>query len=145
MNQQFGKQAFDQAEKFLMDGNVQAMAEKSVATCKDFYDKTTALATEGAKAFTEITDTAWGSTKMLNEKVVQNVTQNLEAAFAAARDIAAAKSLPEMVRLQSEYFQKLTAQATEQTKEFVDLSARATQHVFEKMQAAAAKPFKPVL
>jgi hypothetical protein len=142
MSQQFGQQAFDQAAKFLKDGNAQAIAEKGLAASKDLYDKTAALATQGAKAFTEITDTAWGSTKMLNEKVVENVTRNIETAFKAAGEIAAAKSLPEMARLQHEYLQKVAAQATEQTKEFVDLSTRATQHVFERVQAAASKPFK---
>jgi hypothetical protein len=38
---------------------------------------------------------------------------------------------------------KLRAQATDQTKEFVDLSTRATQHVLEKLQAAMANSFKP--
>ena len=92
---------------------------------------------------TEIADTAWGSTKMLNDKIAQNLAANAEAAFSAAQAIAAAKSLPEIAKLQSEYVQKFAAKAAEQTKEFFDLSARATQHVFEKAQAAATKSFKP--
>jgi phasin family protein len=80
---------------------------------------------------------------MLNEKLVQNLTANFEATFTAAHAIATAKSLPEIVKLQTDFLQKLTAQATEQTKEFFDLSARATQHVLEKAQAAASKSFKP--
>jgi len=149
MNQQFGKQAFDQAEKFFKDvrvpENMQAMAQQGVAATQEIYLKTAAAAQDGAKAFTEIADTAWGSTKMLNEKVVQNVTTNFEAAFEAAQKIATAKSLPEIMKLQSEFFQKFVAQASEQTKEFVDLSTRATQHVFEKAQAATTKSFKPTL
>jgi hypothetical protein len=35
------------------------------------------------------------------------------------------------------------AQATDQTKDLVDLSTRTTQHVFEKVQAAMAASFKP--
>ena len=145
MSQQFAKQAFDQAEKFMKDGNVQAIAERGLAVSKGVYDKIAAVATDRANIVTEITDTAWGNTKMLNEKVMQNMTQNFDIAFAAARNIAAAKSLPEMAKLQSEYFQMLSAQATEQTKELADLSVRATQQVFEKVHAAATKPFKPVL
>ncbi len=136
MNPQFGKQAFEQAQQFLKEGNVQAIAQKSLAASKDLYDRTAAVATEGAKAFTDIAETAWGSTKMLNDKVVQNVTTNVEVTYAAACEIATAKSLPEMARLQGEYLQKLAAQVNEQTKEFVDLSTRATQHVLEKVQAA---------
>ena len=146
VNQQFSKQAFDQAEKLFKDArlpeNVQAIAQQGVAASKDFYSKTAAAAQDGAKVMTEIADTAWGSTKLLNEKLVQNVTSNLEIAFAAARAIATAKSLPEIGKIQTEFLQKLAAQATEQTKEFVDLSTRASQHIFEKTQAAATKVCK---
>ena len=148
MNQNFGKQAFDQAEKLFMDArvpeNVQAIARQSVAASKEFYAKTAAAAQDGAKVITEIADTAWGSTKMLNEKLAQNVTANAEAAFRAAQAIATAKSLPEIARLQSEFVQNFAAQAVEQTKEFLDLSSRATQHLLEKAQAAAGRSFKPL-
>ena len=146
VNQQFGKQAFDQAEKLFKDArvpeNLQAFAQQGVAASKDFYVKTATAAQDGAKVMTEIADTAWGSTKLLNEKVVQNMTANASAAFDAARAMAAAKSLPEIARLQSEFMQKFAAQTAEQTKEFLDLSTRATQHMFEKAQAAAAKSLK---
>jgi phasin family protein len=144
MSQQFAKHAFDQAEKFMKNGNVQAVAAKGLAASKDVCDKFAALATDRAKVITEITDTAWGNTKIVNDRIMQNMTRNIDIAFAAARDIAAAKSLPEMVKLQSDYLKMLSAQVTEQTKELADLSARATQQVFEKVQAAAIKPFKPV-
>jgi phasin family protein len=147
VNQPFGPEAFTQAEKLSKDAfapsNVQALAEKSVASSKEFYEKTAAATQDGAKVLTEIADTAWSSTKMLNEKVVQNMTTNIEAAFAAAQQIATAKSLPELMKLQGDFVQKLATQATEQTKEFVDLSSRATQHLFEKVQAAATKTLKP--
>jgi phasin family protein len=146
MNTQFGKQAFEQAEQLFKDArlpeNVTAMAKQGVAASKDFYDKTAAAAQDGAKAMTEIADTAWGSTKMLNEKLVQNFAANTEAAFEAAQEMTSAKSLPELARLQGEYAQKFAAQAAEQTKEFFDLSTRATQHILEKAQSVASKAMK---
>ena len=149
MNQQFGMPTFGHADSFFKDllapGNVQALAEQGVAASKDFYEKTATATQDGTKALTEIADTAWGSTKMLNEKLMQNMTANFEAAFQAAQKIATAKSLPEIIALQSEYFQKFVSQTTEQTKEFMDLSARASQHVFEKAQAATSKTFKATL
>jgi hypothetical protein len=145
VNQQFGKQAFDQAEKLFQNArvpeNVQALAQQGVAVSREIYTKTAAAQQNGARAVTEIADTAWGSTKMLSKKIVQNLTANAEAAFSAAQAMAIAKSLPEVAMLQSEFVQKFAAQASEQTKEFLDLSTRATQHVFEKAQAAAT--FKP--
>src|SRR5438105_7198690 len=116
MNQQFATPAFDHADK------LSKLAEQGVAASKDFYAKTAATAQDGAKAMTDIADTAWASTKMLNEKIAQNLTANFEATFAAAQAIATAKSLPEIAKLQSDFVQKLAAQAAEQTKEFYDLS-----------------------
>jgi hypothetical protein len=148
MNQPVGKQAFDQAEKLFREtfspGHVLALAEKTVTTTKEFYEKAAAAAHDGAKALTEIADAVWGSTKLLNEKMAQNLTANVEAAFAAAQQIAAAKSLPEIGKIQTEFVQKLSVQTTEQTKEMVDLSTRATQHLFEKAQEVASKSMKPL-
>jgi hypothetical protein len=148
MNQPVAKQAFDQAEKLFREtfspGHVLALAEKTVTTSKEFYEKAAAAAHDGAKALTEIADAAWGNTKLLNEKLAQNLTANVEAAFAAAQQIAAAKSLPEIGKIQTEFVQKLSVQTTEQTKEMVDLSTRATQHLFEKAQAVASKSMKPL-
>jgi hypothetical protein len=149
MNQPFGRQAFDQAEKFFKDAcipeNVQAMAQQSVAATQDIYTKTANAAQDGTKAITEIADTVWGSTKMLNEKFVQNVTANFEVAFTVAHSMATAKSLPEIAKIQSEYLQQIATQATKQTKEFFDLSTRATQHVFEKAQDATTKSLRQTL
>ena len=146
MNQQFGKQASDQAEKLFKDaltvGNVQAFTEKGVVATQEFYAKTVTAAQDNAKALTEVAETAWGSTKMLNDKIVQNLTSNVEVAFATAQAMATAKSLSEIAKLQMDFIQKLATQATEQTKEFADLSARAVQHVFEKTQIIATKSFK---
>ena len=147
MNRQLGNQAFSQAEQFLKDArlpeNVQAIAQQSVAKTQEFYTKSTAVAQESAKVLTEVAETVWGSTKMLNEKLVQNLTANIDASFAAAHAIAKAQSLPEAFKLQTEFFQKLAAQTSEQTKEFFDLSTRATQHVVEQVQAASMKAMKP--
>jgi hypothetical protein len=145
MNQPFGKNAFDQTEMFFKDAripqNVQAVAQQSLAATQEIYTKTSAAAREGAKAITEIADTVWGSAKILNEKVAQNMTANFEAAFTAAHSMATAKSLPEIAKIQSEYLQEIATRSTKQTKEFIDLSTRATQHVLEMMQDATTKPF----
>ena len=149
MTHQLGNQAFSQQEEQLLKNarlpeNVQAIAQQGVAKTHEFYTKSAATAQESTRVLTEVAETAWGSTKMLNEKLVQNLTANAEASFTAAHAIAKAQSVPEALKLHTEFFQKLAAQTTEQTKEFFDLSARATLHVFEKVQAAAAKAMKPV-
>ena len=138
MTQQFGKHVFDQADKLFKDAvvqkNFQALSEKAVTASKDFYDQATAVGLEQTKVLTDIADTAWDSTKMMNEKVAQNVISNIEATFAAAQLMAGAKSLPEIAKLQREFVQKFAAQSMQQTTELFDLSTRASQHVLEKVQ-----------
>jgi phasin family protein len=147
MTRQVTNHAFSQAEQFLKEArlpeNVQAIAQQGVAQTHELYTKSAVTAQESAKLLTVMAETAWGSTKMLNEKLVQNLTANIEASFTAAHAIAKTQSLPEALKLQTEFFQKLAVQTSEQTKEFFDLSTRATQHLFEQVQAAAAKATKP--
>jgi hypothetical protein len=149
MTQQFGKHAFDQANKLFKDafvpGKVQALAEQGVAASKNFCEMTAAAVQERGKALTEIAELAWDSTKLLNEKVAQNWAANFHTTCAAAQLMAGAKSLPEIARLQIDFFQTLSTQTTEQTKELVGLSTRTSQHLIEKVQAAATKPLKPAV
>src|SRR5262245_49418937 len=144
MNQLFGTQAFSETETFVTKafniGPAQALAKESVTNSKQLYDNAIATAHNNAKAFTDIAETAWNSAKMLSEKALQNATANVEATFVAAHDIAAAKSLPDIGKIQIEFMQKLAAQASQQTKEFFDLSARATQHLLEKAQVSLSNP-----
>jgi len=145
MTQQIGKHVFDQASKLFKDAvvqkNFQALSENAVAASKGFYDQATTAGLEQTKVLTDIADTAWGSTKMLNEQVAQSVISNIEATFAAAQLMAGAKSLPEIAKLQREFFQKFAAQSMQQTTELFDLSTRASQNVLEKFQILSAKPF----
>jgi hypothetical protein len=67
------------------------------------------------------------------------VASNTEAAFNAAEAVARASSLQEIATLQGDFLRLFLAQTSEQTKEFVDLSTRATQHVLETMQGAAIR------
>jgi hypothetical protein len=136
----YGEQVFTAALEEV--GSKWPSQRQGVVATQEFYAKTVTAAQDNAKALTEVAETAWGSTKMLNDKIVQNLTSNVEAAFATAQAMETAKSLSEIAKLQTDFIQKLATQATEQTKEFADLSARATQHVFEKTQTIATKSFK---
>ena len=146
MNQHAAQQMFGQAEKMFKDARVpeqvQAMAQEGVAKSRELYAKSAAAAQDGAKLMTEVTETAWASTKVLNDKILQNMTANTEAAFDAAQAMAKATSLPEVAKLQGVFMQQFAATATAQAKEFFDLSTRATQHLVETVQAAAGKSMK---
>ena len=146
MNQHAAQQMFGQAEKLFKDARVpeqvQAMAQEGVAKSRELYVKSAAAAQDGAKLVTEVAETAWSSTKVLNDKLLQNVTANTEAMFDAAQAIARAGSVPEAVKLQGQFLQQFVATSTAQAKEFYDLSTRATQHLVETVQSAAGKSMK---
>jgi hypothetical protein len=137
---------FGQAEKMFKDARVpeqvQAIAQEGVAKSRELYAKSSAAAQEGAKLLTEVAETAWSSTKVLNDKILQNVAANTEAMFDAAQAIAKAGSVPEAMKLQGQFLQQLVATSSTQAKEFYDLSTRATQHLVETVQAAAGKSIK---
>jgi hypothetical protein len=146
MNQHAAQQMFGQADKLFKDARVpeqvQAMAQEGVAKSRELYAKSSAAAQEGAKLLTEVAETAWSSTKVLNDKFLQNVAANTEAMFDAAQAMARAGSLTEVAKLQSEYLQQMVTTTSAQAKEFYDLSTRATQHMVETVQAAAGKSMK---
>jgi hypothetical protein len=146
MNQHAAQQMFGQAEKLFKDARVpeqvQAMAQEGVAKSRELYAKSSAAAQEGAKLLTEVAETAWSSTKVLNDKILQNVAANTEAMFDAAQAMARASSLPEVAKVQRDYLQQVAATTSVQAKEFYDLSTRATQHLVETVQAAAGKSMK---
>ena len=126
-----------------LSDNVQAMALDGVARSREFYRQSAATAQGGVRIFAEVAETAWGSAKLLHDKVARNVAANTEATFDAAEACAKAGSLLEIATLQGDFLRQFLAATTEQTREFVDLSTRATQHVLETMQSAAARLLRP--
>jgi hypothetical protein len=146
MNEHVAKEGLSQAEKFFKTAcvpePVQSVMQDSVGKSREFYSNAATATRDGAKVLTELADTAWSNTKMLNDKIIQNATANAEAAFDAALAVARAKSFSEAAKIQSEFVQQLTAKAVAQSKELFDLSSRSTQHVIETAQAAASKSLK---
>jgi hypothetical protein len=139
MNEHVYTEAFGQAEKL---EQLRSIVDNCVAVSRASYFRAAATALDGAKGLTELADAKWSSTKMLNDKIVQNATANAEAAFDAAQALAGAKSFAEVATIQSEFVQQLTARAVAQSREFVDLSARAAEHVIETAHAAASRSLK---
>ena len=137
-----------QAEDFMRNAGdvrvpeqMQHFAEDSVAKTREAYAKMTVVAQDAQKAMAEVSTVATQGAKTLGEKMLANVTANTNAAFDAAEAIARARSVPEAMKLQSTFMQSQMAKASEQTREFYELSARLTQHTLESMNAAATRAF----
>jgi|SRR5690349_13387157 hypothetical protein len=117
----------------------QALAQESVVRTWEFYRRSAVAAQGAAKLLTEVAETAWGSARLLNDKAARNVAANAEATFNVAEACARAASLQEIAALQGDFVRSMLAATSDQAKEFVDLSARAAQHVIETMQGATVR------
>lgn len=145
MNEQFTRQAtemFSAAKDAKIPENFQAIAEEGVAKTREAYKQISAVSKDGAKAIEEVSLAAQAGVKALGDKVLENTSVNTEAALDAAEAIARADTLPEVMRLQANYFQKQAAVAGAQTKELFELSTKVAKQTFETMNAATAKSFE---
>ena len=137
-----------QADEFLRSAadvkvpeSVQHFAEDSVAKTREAYAKMTVAAQETQKAMAEVAGTATLSAKTLGEKMMANYAANTEAAFDAAEAIAKSRSVPEAIKLQTNFFQQQMAKSSEQTREFFELTAKLTQQTFATFNSVATKSF----
>ena len=116
--------------------NVKALAEDSVAKTREAYSKMSSAARDGVKIFENVMVSAQAGANSIGERVLRNTEANTEAAFDAAQAISRAGTLPEIVRLQTNFMQKQFAAASAQTKELFELSMKVTQQTFESVGAA---------
>jgi len=147
MNEQFTRQVeefFAVSNNVSIPDNVQSVVEDGVAKTRDAYLKINAVIKDGAKAFDEAMTAAYAGTKTLAEKVQINIEANTKAAFDGAQSISRARTLPEAVRLQSNYLQNQVVATSIQAKELCELSAKVVQQTFEAIRAATSKTFDEV-
>jgi phasin len=145
MTDQFNRQAqemFSAAKDARIPENIQAIAEDGVAKTREAFDKLQTVSKDGVKTMENVVLTAQAGARTIGEKVLRNVEINAEAAFDAAEAIAKAKTVPELLKLQSSFFQQQLTASANQTKELFELSAKIAQQTFETMNAAAAKSFE---
>ena len=137
-----------QAEDFLRNAadvkvpeSMQHFAEDSVAKTREAYSKITVAAQDAQKAMAEVTTAATQSAKTLGDKVMANYAANTEAAFNAAEAISRARSVPEAIKLQTNFMQAQLAKTGEQTREFLELSTKLYQQTFATFNSVASKSF----
>jgi len=147
MNEQFTRQAqemFNAAKDARIPENLAVFAEESVAKTRDAYVKMSAVAKDGVKVVEDVMLASHAGAKAIGEKVFENASQNTEAAFEAAQAMARARTLPEAMRLQANFFQQQFAAASAQTKELFDLSSKVARQTLETVNTAATKSFEQV-
>jgi phasin len=120
------------ATSFEVPAAVRDFAEKSVSQVRDAYDKMKGAADEASALVGETLETAREGTFAMGVKAVDAAKTNSDASFAFARDLFGAKTVSDVIELQSAFARSQFDAFTSQFKEF--------QSMAEKLVTATAKP-----
>jgi phasin len=135
---------FSAAKDARIPEQVQAIAEDSVSKARETYGKFNTVAKDGAKVLEDVVAAYQAGAKSIGDKVLKNTETNTEAAFEAAAALARAKTLPEFLRLQTQFVQQQFTTVGAQSKELFELSTKVAQQTFENLNTAATKSFDQI-
>ena len=142
MNGPFPRNAEDilnAAKEFRIPDQVKVLAAEGVANSRKAYSQFTSVAQDQAKVAEDVLTVVHTGAKTIGEKILQNTASNTEAAFEAVTEIVRAKSVPDAVRLQTDFLKSQMTLASAQTQELFQLSAKIAQATFEQMSAVATR------
>jgi phasin len=135
MTDQLGNLGFDTA----VPEGVRAMAEKSVAQTRQAYDHSLDAFDASLTTFERSFDAAGQGAAAFNRKIVDIARRNVEASFELATSLAGAKSLADMVELQSAFWRKQFGVLTAQAEEVRALSTKVTADTAEPIRSQMAR------
>lgn len=113
-----------------------AFAEKGVEQSKEAYAKLKTGAESAQKAIESTLETAKTAGSEFSLKSIAAARANAEAGFSHLEALIGAKSLSEVIELQTSFVRKSVETAVEQAKDFQAASTKAAEEV--------SKPFKDV-
>jgi phasin len=113
---------------------VRAIAEKTVAQTREFYDHSTGALEASITKFERTFEVAGQDAAAFNRKIIELAKRNVNSSFDLAKSLASAKDLTEVVELQAAYWQKQFSALTVQAEEVRALST--------KLMTPAAEPIK---
>jgi phasin len=121
---------------------IRAFAEKGVEQSKEAYTKLKNGAEETQKVLESTYETAKTVSNDLSLKTIAILRTNAEANFSHLEALIGAKSLSEVVELQTAFLRKRVELAVEQAKEFQTVASKAVEDVSKPVKTAFEKAFK---
>jgi hypothetical protein len=115
------------AENGHIPEQVRMVAEESVKRMHEAFTHLSSAAQEGVDQWKRVVHANYKTAREMERKCLQNTATNVDATFAAARSIAAARTLPEAARLYAEFVQRQLTAGSAQMQELLALSRRNTQ------------------
>ena len=105
---------------------VRALAEKTVDQTREAYDSSTDAFDASVMTFEKSFDAAGQGAAAFNRKIIDISRRNLDASFDLAKSLAGAKSLADMVEVQTAFWRKQFGALTAQAEEVRELSSKVT-------------------
>jgi phasin len=121
---------------------VRAFAEKGIEQSKEAYAKMKTGAEEAQKALESTFETVKSVGSDLSLKTIAALRANSEAGFSHLEALVAAKSLSEVIELQTSFLRKSVEAAVEQAKEMQAVTTKAAEDVSKPIKTAFEKSFK---
>ncbi|WP_269933372.1 phasin [Aminobacter sp. HY435] len=121
-----------------------AFAEKGVEQSKEAYSKLKTGAEEAQKTLETSFETARSVSSELSLKAIAALRTNAETGFAHLEALAGAKSLSEIVELQTAYLRKRVELTVEQAKDFQSVASKAAEDVTKPVKTAFEKALKEI-
>jgi len=140
-------EAFDTVEFPTFDTSVatdqfRAIAEKGVEQSKEAYAKLKTGAEEAQKALETTLETVKSATSDMSMKSIAAMRANAEANFAHLEALLGAKSVSEVIELQTSFLRKRVEMTVEQVKDFQASSTKVAEEVSKPIKNVFEKTFK---
>lgn len=123
---------------------IRAFAEKGVEQSKEAYSKLKTGAEETQKVLESTFETAKTVSSDLSLKTVAALRANAEAGFSHLEALLGAKSLSEVVELQTAFLRKRVETTVEQAKDFQAVASKAAEDVSKPVKTAFEKALKDI-
>ena len=121
---------------------VREFAEKSVSQARDAYDKLKSAADEATTLVGETIETARERTFAIGLKAVDAAKTNSDASFSFARELLGAKTMSDVIEMQSAFARKQFDAFSSQFKEFQALTEKLVTETTKPVSAKVEKTFK---
>lgn len=121
---------------------IRAFAEKGVEQSKEAYTKLKTGAEETQKVLESTFETAKTVSSDLSLKAIAALRANAEIGFSHLEALVAAKSLSEVVELQTAFLRKRVEMTVEQAKDFQAVASKAAEDVAQPMKSVFEKAVK---
>jgi hypothetical protein len=110
----------------LLPEGVRSITEKTVAQTREAYEHSKDALEAGLEALERSFDAAGQGALALNHKVIEIAQRNVNSGFTLAKNLAAAKTLPELVEVQAAHWRNWLRTFTAQTEELRALSTKVS-------------------